>query len=819
MADNKNLKAAIADVIKANGAHEITGTILQEVLFSMIDQIGGANFAGLATPNTNPGLPDTNVFYIASTPGTYTYFGNVELTKKALVFYNVTSGWAAVETNIPLQSEVQNADLINRGIFMPDSDLTELNRGVILNLGAVSGLVADKQYYLNIIRSANALLQVTDESGNVVSQYYSASAASGIEDVLLLNYDDNTEIFRAMVNWDAVGEVTTFGKKLHINRNNYYADYEADINKINTEIGEITNEVNMLQSDIENLTDVELATNQLFDPGSVTNAYVRAADGQVIADNYAKITDYIYCEGKSSIYTYTNWNHLLPCYVAFYDAEKNYISNAIFVRDGYMCQIAQIPSNAVYFRGTVRSTNVNELYNPDNVFISFVPYRGDKRYLPVVDKIEDKQINYLPKLSTGMNLFNGSWVSGLINTSGTGVYTVDSQNRGAVSDFIYCKGQKKGYTYIPRQNGWGLYAGFYNEDKEPIGGALATLVNGTSGNYDIPAGAVYMRQAISALNETRTDMTGTYIGFYPYPGSTANDVLQYGTDKIRFAPGKVDRPPVDADDPVNLAALREYIGAEPSIQNQIYVALGDSITAPSNSYADKLATIFGMRLTNLGVSGCHFTNYEDTVVDFSARPIHSELPNENSTNVIQNQVYRLLQMITPTDTVVPEITEETEFYAGYSYPVMGTGVLNAEDINLVTIACGTNDAGGLRPMGSLSDVNLVNYKDLTRDTYWSAMKWAINVIRLYLPNARIVMISPIQRRLSRAQQWPYVQAQLDAANQFACPCVNMFQESGIMSEIEQVENRYLSDGLHPNQAGHTLMAKIIASKLLEWYKY
>ena len=70
MGNYEQLKQAVADVIKTNGNQEITGAIMQNTLLSIISTVGSnATFAGIATPTTNPGTPDQNVFYLASEPG------------------------------------------------------------------------------------------------------------------------------------------------------------------------------------------------------------------------------------------------------------------------------------------------------------------------------------------------------------------------------------------------------------------------------------------------------------------------------------------------------------------------------------------------------------------------------------------------------------------------------------------------------------------------------------------------------------------------------------------------------------------------------
>ena len=102
MGNYEQLKQAVSNVIKNNGNMEITGDILQNTLLSIISTVGGnATFAGIATPTTNPGTPDQNVFYLASEPGVYTNFGGVNLIDQVLIFTNTNGQWAAKNTNIP----------------------------------------------------------------------------------------------------------------------------------------------------------------------------------------------------------------------------------------------------------------------------------------------------------------------------------------------------------------------------------------------------------------------------------------------------------------------------------------------------------------------------------------------------------------------------------------------------------------------------------------------------------------------------------------------------------------------------------------------
>lgn len=131
--------------------------------------------------------------------------------------------------------EVSNQDLINRGVFMPDSDLKDLPKGLILNFGIIDGIKTNKEYFISHIRKEKSLLQVTDAIGNVIAQYYSSSQTqAGIMDIILTPLPENTERFKALVNWDAIGTVTSFSKKIHINKANLFVDALSEINFLKT---------------------------------------------------------------------------------------------------------------------------------------------------------------------------------------------------------------------------------------------------------------------------------------------------------------------------------------------------------------------------------------------------------------------------------------------------------------------------------------------------------------------------------------------------------------------------------------------------------
>lgn len=107
MSNYTSLKASINANIKQNGNQEITGQILNSVLNAMVNTLGaGYQFAGVATPASNPGTPDAKVFYIANGKGIYTNFGGIDVTEDEVVILYLDSAWHKVSTGIALKSGI-----------------------------------------------------------------------------------------------------------------------------------------------------------------------------------------------------------------------------------------------------------------------------------------------------------------------------------------------------------------------------------------------------------------------------------------------------------------------------------------------------------------------------------------------------------------------------------------------------------------------------------------------------------------------------------------------------------------------------------------
>lgn len=111
MANYATLKAAIATAIKQNGNNEITGNLLQQQLLAMVNSLGvGYQYAGIATPATNPGTPDYNVWYFASEPGTYVNFDGLTVADGEIAILKYDGSWEKDSTGIASVIDVDAAN-------------------------------------------------------------------------------------------------------------------------------------------------------------------------------------------------------------------------------------------------------------------------------------------------------------------------------------------------------------------------------------------------------------------------------------------------------------------------------------------------------------------------------------------------------------------------------------------------------------------------------------------------------------------------------------------------------------------------------------
>ena len=176
MANYNNLKAGIDAVIKTNGRQEISGAALNTQLKNMISELGaGYQYMGIATPATNPGTPDANVFYLASEAGTYTNFGGIVINEGEVCALVWNGTWTKQVTGAATADQVsrlgQELEYIDT-LF--SKEISTFTKGSSYNYKDFSNtlFVVGKKYIVSFTPSANlsnTTLKVgTDWSGSAM---------------------------------------------------------------------------------------------------------------------------------------------------------------------------------------------------------------------------------------------------------------------------------------------------------------------------------------------------------------------------------------------------------------------------------------------------------------------------------------------------------------------------------------------------------------------------------------------------------------------------------------------------------------------------
>jgi len=132
-----------------------------------------------------------------------------------------------------------------------------------------------------------------------------------------------------------------------------------------------------------------------------------------------------------------------------------------------------------------------------------------------------------------------------------------------------------------------------------------------------------------------------------------------------------------------------------------------------------------------------------------------------------------------------------------------------EDADVVVVFGGTNDYGhGDAPMGE--------FCDRTPYTFYGACHLLFEGLIERFPDATIVAMTPLHRlddHVARPGFEPlisYVNAIKEVAAYYSVPVLNLWSVSGIQPNVPVLKEKLCPDGLHPNDAGHRLIASRLA---------
>ena len=285
----------------------------------------GYTFMGVATSETNPGIPDQKVFYIAATGGTYKNMGGYVVDNDSVAILSYADNWVKIDTNIANNNSV-------------NSVLQKL--GYAFNVTKAITM-ANFEFYFPVVAKAGTTLEITLSADDVLST---------TEYVPL--YANNTS--------GAILATITNGKTVDITLQNditnisLFARSAAFIAAGNATLVIVTKS-GFTQTINKNLSDTIIAQDLILSDGKTmannTNlnylhsTYLLAVPGLVVRNAYSFAnTDYIYA-----------W---------FYDAQYNVVGNLSGIRDGqYELALNQsnIPTGAKYVRFNAMYDSLNEI--------------------------------------------------------------------------------------------------------------------------------------------------------------------------------------------------------------------------------------------------------------------------------------------------------------------------------------------------------------------------------------------------------------------------------------------------------------------------
>lgn len=400
MSNYNSIKATINANIKTNGNQEITGSVLNSVLISMVNTLGTQfQFAGIATPETNPGTPDAKVAYIGGA-GTYPNFDSAVVAegKLGVFMYNGTWSISLVDVgknyDAAIESKVDKKH--GKNLFNPNADGILVDHYISSDGRTPTSSGKNVSDYIPV--SANTTYHLSADGDQAVGINYRAFYAS--DKTLLSTQYQDANTFTTPANCAFIRFTYYQSRtKIMLEQNSQRTLYLA-YNEIGGYLDEVFDFISSLQT---NKVGVKLGVNLWDGTFGLTGKYLNSSGGTSSASsinisNYIEVlpdTDYhLSAAGNVGCTSSSNM------YLDYYDENKTYISQKSTYNTNF-----HTPENCKYIRFSVLNTRTEIMLQLGTQRTTYQPYSEVGGYFV---NLQPGQVEYSHLSEAVQDLLNSS---------------------------------------------------------------------------------------------------------------------------------------------------------------------------------------------------------------------------------------------------------------------------------------------------------------------------------------------------------------------------------------------------------------------------
>jgi hypothetical protein len=850
MANWTELIAAINAVIKTNGNRAITGAILQNVLDTMVTNLGAnRQYAGVATRRTNPGTPDGNVYYLANGGGTFTGFGELVVDARQLtLLYNTASGWGKLALNVPTAAEsaktrVLGATGYNWNLYDPAT--RSLNTKLDASGNPIESTIFDTSDYIPVSQGSYTaapgagMLRLYDAGKSYLSTIGTAvgniAPFDRIQEFIIANPN---AAFARLVVYQETADICVFSRRA-VPMDYGISQYASPATEHN-----IANTVGLARVKIP----FRLRTN------SQTPVIDKNGNDYFPVDKSRDISDYINVTQLTDItITTKNGKLIAPC-LFMYGADFSYlgmIGNNMGAVEQYTASLVgrnaayvialfrrpeNLPNNVagtydVEITGTIKGSSI-EVFKPNQQLTPYaMPFtiRNNEQpptaagYVPdperdCTDYIPTAGVKSFKMTAGGDNVIGGISV---YNAKATNRVTVGNYNN-YVPEFVYTPEPGQNYfVAVTRRPGFPSNAAKFAIEATPVGTAVAIMEN-----KQPPANGVYstdperdVTDYIPVLGKTLVTMKGNgkkvscAFMFYESKQSVgvtvgnfanyANEFTAEVPENARYVVVVTRRPgmPNNADsisiEVVGTPTLM-YFGNEvydPAQDTNLIARIADKIDVQNVNLEGKKAAVFGSSNTTQ-YYGIWFQDLCDYFkMDYKIYGIGgATYPIVPGNNVWSGASGIAEEVLGQPNSMVTEVE-----YKLNNDPTFIPDVFMFNS--------GFNEAALKPPVGDLATVFTKTLDEIRNstdsnfgiNTLIGGMRWCLETLMINYPDAVFIGMIPFQASNVPTAYFieTLLQPMLETFGRLAIPVINCLYDGGFYSQFENAAPyKYTVDSIH-----------------------